>query len=514
MFPKSTLRIFKTDSYISWLPILAIAALFLLPLLEIKPVHHDEAVNGWFVTKMWEQGFFRYDPQNYHGPLFFYLLQLSEIVFGRGIFSLRLVAALFSMGAIFLVLKHGKWFGQAAVWAGLLLALSPAVSFYSRYAIHESGFVFFQILFSYGFFRHRFSGGSKSVALMMAGAVGMLLMKETWIIFAATWAIAWGMATAYGRYFGETGESHAESEGHREEIHFGQALGIVLTGLGILFLFYSGFLLNPNGITDFFKSLAFWTETGVGATGHEKPFYYWLKLLFRYETIIPLVLAVSFGFAAKTSRSCRFWAAFAFGIFLAYSLVPYKTPWCIFNIIWPFGMVFGFLMDRLVSVALEKKHAKAGRAMLFVLVAALMAKSGYMSVMLNFFNYENSDEPYNYVQSRNDLNQAMRYIETAAGKNAGSKNLSLNVFLSGTWPFPWLLTDYTNNKWRFTENADADVVLIEINDREKTENCLKNSYHVWEFQIRAARDPVLGYFSVDKFDGIVTESDRIFEGEH
>lgn len=38
--------------------------------LGLKAVHHDESINGWFVMQIWGQGWFQYDPNNYHGPLF------------------------------------------------------------------------------------------------------------------------------------------------------------------------------------------------------------------------------------------------------------------------------------------------------------------------------------------------------------------------------------------------------------------------------------------------------------
>ena len=44
----------------------------------MKPPHFDEGINGWFVDQMMKNGFYRYDPTNYHGPLHFYVLFLSQ----------------------------------------------------------------------------------------------------------------------------------------------------------------------------------------------------------------------------------------------------------------------------------------------------------------------------------------------------------------------------------------------------------------------------------------------------
>ena len=85
--------------------IIAIGALLRFLFLSMKPPHFDEGINGWFVDQMTRNGFYRYDPTNYHGPLHFYILLLSEALFGRHIWALRLPVVLASIGSIFVTLK-------------------------------------------------------------------------------------------------------------------------------------------------------------------------------------------------------------------------------------------------------------------------------------------------------------------------------------------------------------------------------------------------------------------------
>src|SRR5207302_1294279 len=77
------------SDWIPWL-IVGLAAFLRFFLLGIKPPHFDEGINGWFVDQMVKNGFYRYDPTNYHGPLHFYVLFLSQILFGRNMLALRL----------------------------------------------------------------------------------------------------------------------------------------------------------------------------------------------------------------------------------------------------------------------------------------------------------------------------------------------------------------------------------------------------------------------------------------
>src|SRR5436305_1207482 len=58
-------RLAETD-WTPWL-ILGLAALLRLVLLGMKPPHFDEGINGWFVDQVMHNGFYRYDPTNYHG---------------------------------------------------------------------------------------------------------------------------------------------------------------------------------------------------------------------------------------------------------------------------------------------------------------------------------------------------------------------------------------------------------------------------------------------------------------
>src|SRR6266542_5236941 len=90
-----------------WVPwaILGLAVFLRFFLLGIKPPHFDEGINGWFVDQVMKNGFYRYDPTNYHGPLHFYVLLLFESLFGRNVWALRLPVVFVSFGCVWLALK-------------------------------------------------------------------------------------------------------------------------------------------------------------------------------------------------------------------------------------------------------------------------------------------------------------------------------------------------------------------------------------------------------------------------
>ena len=99
---------------IDWVPwaIIALGAFLRFLLLSMKPAHFDEGINGWFVDQMVRNGFYSYDPTNYHGPLHFYALFLSQTLFGRDIWALRLPVVLVSISCVYLMLKFEPFVGR------------------------------------------------------------------------------------------------------------------------------------------------------------------------------------------------------------------------------------------------------------------------------------------------------------------------------------------------------------------------------------------------------------------
>src|SRR6266436_6426045 len=99
---------------INWTPwaIVALGAILRILFLEMKPPHFDEGINGWFVDQMVKNGFYRYDPTNYHGPLHFYVLWFSQTLLGRNLWALRLPVVLVSSACVWLALKFELLVGQ------------------------------------------------------------------------------------------------------------------------------------------------------------------------------------------------------------------------------------------------------------------------------------------------------------------------------------------------------------------------------------------------------------------
>lgn len=189
--------------------------------LELKPLHHDEGVNGFFLTTLFREGIYKYDPANYHGPDLYYIALFFTKTFGLNTLSIRSSVAIFGVLTVILALFLKNYIGKTgSLFAALFLALSPGMVFVSRYFIHEIPFVFFSlaIVVSIVFFIEKRKAGILAIAwtalllmicfvpsaLNMAAAVGgkdeskllifrivFLIVEAVLVFFVIRMLLAW-----------------------------------------------------------------------------------------------------------------------------------------------------------------------------------------------------------------------------------------------------------------------------------------------------------------------------------
>ncbi|MDQ3199210.1 MAG: TIGR03663 family protein [Verrucomicrobiota bacterium] len=302
----------------------------------MKPPHFDEGINGWFVDQMMKNGFYRYDPTNYHGPLHFYILLVAQAIFGRHIWALRLPVVLASIGSIFLTTKFEPFVGRrVSRVAALAMAISPAFIFYGRYSIHEVWLLLFSMLFVLGLVGLWRLGTRGYLWCVGMGAAGMILTKETYIIHIGSAFIAGAVLWL----------SHKITPGEvvkraRQQWDLADLAIVVGTAIFFIVFFYSGTFLNWPGVKGLYLTFATWYQTGSNGNGHEKPWPYWLELTLRYEWPVLIGLLLCGVCQFFKNYVIRYLAIYGVGVFAAYSIIHYKTPWIIISIVWPLLFVF------------------------------------------------------------------------------------------------------------------------------------------------------------------------------
>jgi uncharacterized protein (TIGR03663 family) len=447
--------------------ILMLATALRVYALDLKPLHHDEGVNGFFLTNLLRQGVYHYDPQNYHGPTLYYLTLPVVAIFGLSTFAVRFITAAFGIGTVWLVLALRRYVGAVGALAGaVLVAVSPACVFYSRYFIHESLFVFFTLGIVVAALRFYETGATQYLMLASASAAMLFATKETAFISVITLGLAWLVAVIWMKLTNGSRKRNREARDKNGLAMFfasGQA-SLVIGGAVALFafiwvLFYTSFFTYWQGFyPDSFKAFDLWGKTGMSEF-HSKPFQTYIEWLWQEEApilVLACVGAVVALFERRKNRFAVFASAWAFGLLVAYSLISYKTPWLVLSFVVPLAIVGGYAVQRLESwgwagaaanpsswtssFGRADSRGRGGRALALAVVAVAVAVCTYQTIVLNFREYDNDKYPYVYSHTVRQSLDLVKEIERM-GERAGTKEPGIAFASPDYWPLPWYFRD-------------------------------------------------------------------------
>ena len=474
---------------------MAVAGVLRLYDLNLVPLHHDEGVNGNFLVSLVRSGFYKYDPANYHGPTLYYFSAVIPWIFrflfgtsaqntyGLTTFTIRLVPVLFGLGTIWLVLLLRRWLGSVGVLcAAGMLAISPGAVYLSRYFIHETLFVFFTLGIVVAFLKFYEVGHPIYLILGAISAALLFATKETAIISVAVLVLAWASTQIYLRLVGWTNRKSGGSKetpirllvekvGGVRRLAFWAFVALAVF-VGVNVIFYSSFFKNSNGVYDAIRTFEFWTKTGKDA--HVHPYDTYVRWLFYQES--PSLLLGSIGAALVLWKPKNVFALFsafwAFGLLAAYTLIKYKTPWLTLNFIVPLAITGGYVFQMLYEVQWGQLRelgtvALAGAATIGLIAAAV---SGYQTIQLNFFQYDNDNEYYVYVyaHTRRDTLKLLDAIDREAERSRQGYAAGITIVSPDYWPLPWYLRDYTRVGY-FGRMADTNEPIIIASESQLAE---------------------------------------------
>ncbi|QLY24503.1 TIGR03663 family protein [Bdellovibrio sp. KM01] len=488
-----SIRVTQIQKYIIWLVILLLTVFSRFYLLTNKPLHFDEGINGWFVLQMKINGFYKYDPTNYHGPLYFYLLRAFTAIWGHSVEILRAVPAVFSVFSVMLF-SFALIRSRAVRWSMLFfLFFSPAFLFYGRSGIHEMPFVFFQLLFALGMLRWTEKFDGTSLGLLLTGVVGMATLKETFAITLASWVVGLVFAgpAVIRQYFNF--EKIKAAWSHR--------LTYMVVALLISFvLLFTGFLRNWPGLFDFIKAFLPWMKTGVGETGHNKEFLYWVKVLADAE---PMVLfGVGMAFVGLFTKDARLRMVSAFSLFqlFVYSWIPYKTVWCILSLVWGFYFVLALYAEKILA-------RRDWRGYLFgsiVLVGTLGSlRSDWRSVYSQPIDL---NHPYIYVNSTYEMKDLQNLILQVAKDHPNLLTESVQIGMKEQWPFPWIYRSFKTHWDLCADRAvpDAWLYYCDTAGEANVESQLTEQFMKIRIMLRQQREYSVVYLKKSLFGELYT----------
>ena len=274
-------------------------------------------------------------------------------------------------------------------------------------------------------------------------------------------------------------------------------LKITLTGIFIWFLLFTGFFHNWKGASDFFVTLMPWLKTGVGGSGHDKPFYHWISLLLRYEWVAALGVILSCAGLFHHAWKIRFFSALALTNVIIYSVIPYKTPWCIMSILWPSLFVTGLFFEYLVVTIRPRYRTVA--LLLSVLLIIGLGHAAVVGYKLNFKHYTGPDEPYVYVQTKEGITVIGDIIRKKIQASPNYQNMTVWISLNDPWPLPWIFSRFPKVSYGEADVLipKADIIFAESSSDGRQ---LAGLYWLLRMDLRDAREPINVYLRKSVFD--------------
>ena len=453
--------------------------------LDLRPMHADEANQAIKFGDLLERGDYRFDPNDHHGPSLYYLTlpaawaARETTLAGLDERTLRLVPALFGAALLLLfLLFSGGLSREATLAAAALAAVSPALTYYSRFYIQETLLVFFlAALIGAGW---KYAKKRSVLWAVIAGAAAGLMYatKETSLILFAGLAAAFailslaegllarhrGVVTAGGGWVWRDSRTKLPNAFH--------AALFLAAGAATAALLYTSFFHNPQGLADSIRAIGASFERAGHPGFHAHPWYYYFQTLAYSKTAggpvwseaFLLFLAVAGGIAALGHdagreghpRFLRFILIFTVVTAAVYSFIPYKTPW---NLL-PFYLGLVILAGNGVALLLRISRFKLVKVLILAILIPGFADLAVQDHRANFKHPADPANPYVYAQTSPDLLKLVAEVEKAAAAAPEKRDLLVEVVAppEETWPLPWYLRGFGRvGYWTSAAAAQRDV---------------------------------------------------------
>ena len=470
--------------------------------LDVRPMHNDEANQAVKFGTLLESGEYAYDAYDHHGPTLYYLtlpvawLRGQATLAATDEWTLRGLPVAFGAATILLLPLLPAGIGRAAgAAAAVLMAVSPAMVFYSRMYIQESMFACFALAFAIALGRAVTEGGTRWPALAGIAAGLAIATKETSVIVlpasvAACVLAWWSMGAARPALALARGPSRTA----------------LLVGLGacagVAVLFYSSFLTHPAAILEPLRAAPTYVARGVDPADHVHPWHFYLGILawsssggLRWSEGLVLVLAAVGAAIAWIRRDparpdAAFWpryltanAALTLAIF---SAIPYKTPW---NLL-PFYAATIVAAGIGVSALARATASRGAHVLMAGMLAVAAGHLGWQAWRASVVYAADPRNPYVYSQTVPDAVRMAARIRDLAALHPDRDRMLVMVVAPPheQWPLPWYLramphVGYWANASEVPE-LTAPVIVASMGNAEKLDAALGDRYVSEFFGVR------------------------------
>ena len=475
-----------------------------------RTFHPDEANQAFTTGRLLETGTYCYNPQDHHGPTLYYAAApVQKLCGATGTSSLEeiplrsvpLAFAVLTLVFAFLAARRlvadslfplKRPFASTVLLSllGILpLATLPILFFFSTYFIQETLLgCFLAGMFWCG---TEYFHAAKCNGRIKPGRWAMFLGMFAGLAFATkeTSVIAFFSAAVAGAPFIVAARRKGTPLPEKVPMHAAVALAAGLLTAVVLF---SSFATNWSGVYAAFVEAplsyvgrAGGSSASEGAADHVHEWWWYFKILFGNPIFNCRWLGALFllGVAAayrRPSKPVAFVALYAAVSLAVYSLVPYKTPWCMLTVAEAIAFAAGLnmvLAGEGFSIK-EMRTMPAWRAILrnpllhVALVAIVVATQ--FGQCRKIGRYPDSPLiPYNYANASWDVKNAAEFATRRLAKeNDPAAYIAVCLPPEDTWPLPWYLRKSKAGYWKSIDALPMSlpkkpsVVILNDDDAE------------------------------------------------
>jgi len=447
--------------------------------LDLKLLHHDEAIHSWFSFELLTTGGWVYDP-SYHGPFLYYVTAGMFHLFGDSDLVARLLPSLFGtmlIPLVYCIYRIGYIDKKQTIFAAILLALSPDMVYFSRFLRHDIFMLFFSLLLLVAILYYFEYGLTRFAIIAAIAAAGGLCCKEEMPVIILIFAAFFIYAIWEGTF--------RLPQGWKYDVVLGAfvvfaIMGVMYSAFGahIDTLIGQNFVLNTTG---WYRAVEHWTamhnQQRLGG-----PWFFYIPLFLLYELpifILGIIGTLQFvlkGFnpslcitrfknrlkyrdstipvselaalslqQLKTQkpgysksddffRFCIYWMIL---IMAFYAIVGEKVPWLIIPQLLPLCFIAVYKMN--------------WQKMAFAIIGCM-----FLLLMTWHVTFVPADinEPIVQVQNSEDLREVMQLIDASGNVVVASKNY---------WPLPWYYRGERWNKIKFYGDVTDEDTLTQDN---------------------------------------------------
>lgn len=241
--------------------------------------------------------------------------------------------------------------------------------------------------------------------------------------------------------------------------------GMAFVFVALIVVMFTSFFTYADGFWKFFEAYAIWKNTGD--TAHtQNGFWGHLKWAMKVESAIVILsfLGIFIAYARGKHRFAMFSGLWALGLLLAYSIIPYKTPWLLLSFLLPMCLAGGYALNELMNS--REVLLKASTAILALVGAAVLFHQSYQH---NFVRHDDEEMTYVYAHTRRGFHDLMDKVYHYAEKSGKGKEARIEIVTPDYWPMTWYLKDYTQAMFNGSpvDTSTAEIIIAKKDQQDQ-----------------------------------------------